>query len=522
MPTEFSDATALDTGTWRARVQDALSDGHTVDAIKMCRSYAQIHPDDTEAVYQLGVLELEAGDPQSATHHIRAAADTWHYAAHAYAQLGTALIAVNSLVEAEQAIDRALLLEPKHGPAIAQKARLRLHAGDFENAVVLGRKAVKLLPSDPNSHVTLSQALRRQGKLKPACKVAEKAAQKFSSDAQTQLELAQCWLSLRNDAKAEAALQHAVQLQAGYVEALEPLAALQFVRADWRACVTVDQIYATLLQQDDSCAALRYIDAHISEPAHQTPALAAKVIAHLQRGDSAPISRYLHFDELVLTGTIDAPPRYNSVTEFNQALARYCVQAAQFSLSPSDQPEVVYAQSKELLQYNDPPMVALRHIIDQAVTRYRNEIISAHADFPLRVVDDYWLQGWSVVMQGAGNKDCHCHPPSWLSGVYYVDVPAAISGSPQVADSALDLNSKSNKPAGYFELGPPPDSFALSTSCATLMHQPQPGGFILFPSYMYHRTVPFRSEQARISFAFNVIPHDHPGMGGYFATPEQA
>jgi hypothetical protein len=31
---------------------------------------------------------------------------------------------------------------------------------------------------------------------------------------------------------------------------------------------------------------------------------------------------------------------------------------------------------------------------------------------------------------------------------------------------------------------------------------------ILFPSYFYHRTVPFRSDDYRISIAFDIIPLD--------------
>jgi hypothetical protein len=36
--------------------------------------------------------------------------------------------------------------------------------------------------------------------------------------------------------------------------------------------------------------------------------------------------------------------------------------------------------------------------------------------------------------------------------------------------------------------------------------QPRVGTLVLFPSYMWHGTVPFRSTQARTTIAFDVVP----------------
>ena len=36
--------------------------------------------------------------------------------------------------------------------------------------------------------------------------------------------------------------------------------------------------------------------------------------------------------------------------------------------------------------------------------------------------------------------------------------------------------------------------------------RPEPGMLVLFPSYFWHGTVPFRSEQARMTVAFDAVP----------------
>ncbi|MDG1799917.1 MAG: putative 2OG-Fe(II) oxygenase [Luminiphilus sp.] len=37
--------------------------------------------------------------------------------------------------------------------------------------------------------------------------------------------------------------------------------------------------------------------------------------------------------------------------------------------------------------------------------------------------------------------------------------------------------------------------------------RPVVGSLVLFPSYLWHGTIPFTSDQSRISVAFDIIPH---------------
>ena len=39
--------------------------------------------------------------------------------------------------------------------------------------------------------------------------------------------------------------------------------------------------------------------------------------------------------------------------------------------------------------------------------------------------------------------------------------------------------------------------------------RPEPGMMLLFPSYFFHRTLPFQSHETRISIAFDVMPFEH-------------
>ena len=83
------------------------------------------------------------------------------------------------------------------------------------------------------------------------------------------------------------------------------------------------------------------------------------------------------------------------------------------------------------------------------------------------------------------------HPGGWVSGVYYVDLPQAIN--------ARDLD-------GWLEFGRPPAELGASEDFLVHQIRPEVGKLVLFPSYIFHQTVPFTSEQPRVSVAFDAIP----------------
>jgi hypothetical protein len=60
--------------------------------------------------------------------------------------------------------------------------------------------------------------------------------------------------------------------------------------------------------------------------------------------------------------------------------------------------------------------------------------------------------------------------------------------------------------AGAIEFGRPPDDLEFSLEPPVRLVRPKEGLLVLFPSYLFHRTLPFESDQKRISIAFDVIP----------------
>jgi hypothetical protein len=60
--------------------------------------------------------------------------------------------------------------------------------------------------------------------------------------------------------------------------------------------------------------------------------------------------------------------------------------------------------------------------------------------------------------------------------------------------------------AGWIEFGRPPPEFKARAEPEVRTYRPEEGLMLLFPSYLYHRTIPFDAEEARICIAFDVVP----------------
>lgn len=96
---------------------------------------------------------------------------------------------------------------------------------------------------------------------------------------------------------------------------------------------------------------------------------------------------------------------------------------------------------------------------------------------------------WSSRLSDCGFHVNHFHHQGWISSCYYVAVP-------QMAAQE-----------GWIKFGEPADEFrGAGDFAAQRMIQPKPGRLVLFPSYMWHGTMPFHSHQPRLTIAFDAVP----------------
>jgi hypothetical protein len=146
--------------------------------------------------------------------------------------------------------------------------------------------------------------------------------------------------------------------------------------------------------------------------------------------------------------------------------------------------------SAEMLDYPNPTTAALRRFVYDEIDARLKTLPASHpfADIAPR---KWKTKSWGVKMWRTGYQETHIHHKAWLSGVYYVQLPEIVRPG-----------QKGN--AGWIEFGRGPDDLSAVAPPNVRLIQPVEGMLITFPSYMWHRTLPFEGKRDRISIAFDV------------------
>ncbi len=226
-----------------------------------------------------------------------------------------------------------------------------------------------------------------------------------------------------------------------------------------------------------------------------TGALAIRSTALAELGRSEEVSGLVDFDRLIEKQEFEAPEGYTDLESFNATLCEHCLSHKSLVFEPSENTTMNGHQTGNLsLDEDQGPVALLLEMIGKSVRDYQ----ASHPTDPshpfLAQRPERWNYDiWATILGAQGHQAPHIHRSGWLSGCYYAKIPDVIS-----ADS--------KKQDGWIEFGRPQDHPKSKTKPQTRSYQPNEGMVVLFPSYFYHRTKPFESEDKRISIAFDIVP----------------
>ncbi|HET9627414.1 MAG TPA: putative 2OG-Fe(II) oxygenase [Kofleriaceae bacterium] len=214
---------------------------------------------------------------------------------------------------------------------------------------------------------------------------------------------------------------------------------------------------------------------------------AYQAAALLALGDRAAALRLLDFERLVVQ--LDVAP----LVPHNAALAAAILAHPSLCFEPAGKSTRGGRQTGELLTAAaGPALGALATALHATVHAYFAHVRARLPDHPyVAHLPRRWrLVTWAVVLDAHGHQMPHFHPAGCLSGVYYVRVPDSLGPDH----------------AGWLELGDTRAALGAPDDPPLSLVAPQPGRLVVFPSYVYHRTIPFTVDAPRISVAFDVIP----------------
>lgn len=146
-----------------------------------------------------------------------------------------------------------------------------------------------------------------------------------------------------------------------------------------------------------------------------------------------------------------------------------------------------------LLARTEPVIRRLGRSLTEAVEAHRGALPPADPRHPLlRHRDRQWAitGSWSVRLAGSGFHIHHVHPHGVVSSAAYLHLPP--------------IDPEDAPHAGWLALGASPAELRLELPPTRLI-EPAVGRLALFPSTLFHGTVPFRAGE-RLTVAFDVAP----------------
>ncbi len=470
-----------------------------------------LDPSSPRAWHLLGSAKRDAGDYEEAEAALRSALKRAPQSPSAWANLGATLRLLGRSHEALECLAKAEQFGAQEPEVMDTTVGTLTDIGELEQALKLAGRLVDRHPSFVSGHVTRAHLQWEYGSGKHSLEEFRSSAEAQSDNDRLQVAFIGFLLGARH---AQEALDRISSLrrrvddpvlmtyQANALELLDrsaeaaPLYAAAHQKLGDKDPAFLNAYVRHLLTCGEAKHAAQLAQDAVRLDPNNQEALAYLATAWRLLGDEREHWLCKYERDIVL---LDVPPPtgYASVSEFLTELEAGLLELHKAHTEPVIQSLRKGSQTPGRLFGRPVPVIdgaqsALRAAIEQWLSGLDRDELHP---FRRRHAKGIRFTGsWSVRLRSHGNHVNHIHPQGWISSAYYVSLPPSV----KAADSKEDQS-------GHIQFGQPPVELGLDLPARRVI-KPEVGKLALFPSYMWHGTVPFDDEEPRITIAFDMIP----------------
>jgi Flp pilus assembly protein TadD len=473
---------------------DYYKKGLYTNAEKLARSITQEFPNHEFAWTVLGVFLNTSGRFSEALTATQNAVKLAPHNPQVHLNLGIILKALGRLNEAEKAYRQVITLKPNSAEAYNNLGNTLEELSQFENAEVSFRKAIALKPDFAEAHNNLGVTYEKTGRLNDAEASYKKAIAFMPSYAEAFNNLGNTLKELGEFENAEVSYKQAITLKPNYLEAYNNLGSFYREGGDYKKAIN----YFDLMKNDIGTALsleCLYISENFSEFNERLIYLSTKENMNLRVAALSCLASYQ-------MGKKDLYPFCPNPLEFVKTdnLINYDLYSKNLFdeiIKETDQYNLTWESRTTKFGFQSPSdvfenpsknLLLLEKIIREAITSYYNQFKSETNLFIRNWPSKYKLQGWYNRLVKNGHHTSHIHQTGWLSGVIYlktIDLPKTDEGAIEFGLHGYDLPIKDDK-------------------YPKKLHRPKRGDLVLFPSSLFHRTIPFTTDTERCVIAFDI------------------
>ena len=461
---------------------------------------------DADALTLLGLVEQRTGNIDNAIAAFAAARESDPENPARLVNHALALKAGRNFDAAVTALGQALSIRPDHAATMANLGSCLIAADRAAEAEPVLRRAVQIAPGHAAAWNNLGVALSRTRRYDDAILAYQRALEAQPDFPEAQLNLTDGFVALQRPAEAATIAKQVLARYPGHPRAANQLGSIYESqgRLDQAVMIWRDALHhgihhpigvnlaRALIVKGDFQAALDLVDTLLAALPSSTTPLALKAAALDRLGRTDELASLCGLDRFVAQIEVAPPEGFATLDEFHMALGRELRSHASLTFEPEGLVTKKGRQSGDLAEANTPALAAMSMIAETAMEGFLDNLEAQDSSHPfVRAKPKAWsLTLWGTILDPGGAVEPHIHAPNWLSGVYYPGFS----------------RSGENPDEGAFAIGTLPQT--LGGGGTTRIIHPRSGLMILFPSFLWHGTLPFGGDQQRISFAFDAVPED--------------
>jgi tetratricopeptide (TPR) repeat protein len=480
--------------------------GRLEEAQATWRKLLRVLPDHAEARLRLGWVLMEAGKPGDAEILLRRALDAASdrkTQANLRNGLAWAIRRQNRHEEALTEFEAVRRLDPAMPFVDIQRAEIMQELRRYDEAEAIFRAALAREPRNPLLHRAYNDLLYRLGRKEEFLA----SYDRVGKSRELLMDKAAFLTQDNRPDQAYEAYREILAMHPGDVSAaLGAAGMLSLLERHGEASRIFDAVLAQHGDNVEVCNSAAEAALLGSEP-DKSLALSQRALrlAPYNQASLAGLSAALRvmgderdealngYDSLIQLFDLEPPEGFADMAVFNIELNAYLDRLhpqtreyiSQSLRGGTQTPAQLFGAGHELVQ-------KLQTRISETVTRYIAGLKedANHPFLSRRARDFRYIGSWSSRLRDCGFHINHIHT-GWISSCYYVAVPEA----------AKDETARQ----GWIKFGEPSFAVKLNNPIRRAV-QPVPGRLVLFPSYMWHGTIPFHDAQPRTTVAFDVVP----------------
>lgn len=467
------------------------------EAIASFQKVVALDPNSAETHFNLGVALASQGRLEQAIASYRKTVSLNPRLAVAHFNLATALQQQEQFDAAIASYRKAVAIEPGFFEAYGNMGTILQAQGKLDEAVASYRQALAI-HADARGHFNLATALRDQGLLEPAIASFRNALALQPDYAEAHNYLGE---ALRDQGKMQEAVdsyQNALAIDPDHAEASYNMA--QFFYEAGR----LDEAIASF----DKCRLADWKERtlYCLYKTEKYEAFSRQLAALVENRNTSPFLATLSTHYATNFGVED---RYNfcknpldfvyhnniAALSADGALLRdllHDIDAADIAERKQGRLHHGTQSAGNLFKRAEGSFRQLAALIQQEIVAYRQRFAGADCELMKSFPDEIeFSSSWYVKMRQGGHLTSHIHETGWLSGSVYLTLPGN-RGSGH--DGSIEFSTHGdNYPQKHTDF----PSRAIA---------PAVGDIVLFPSSLFHRTIPFNSNEERICVAFDLKP----------------